>query len=121
MATDYDLLVIGAGTGGYVAAIRAAQLGLREEVARGRAESAAALQAMRAEVEASGRTLRDALLSGMGELTRLHQPQLDTIVGRLGASPESQARRLGEVRVTVEQQYAANIATCRDGHGPDRT
>jgi dihydrolipoamide dehydrogenase len=29
MATDYDLLVIGAGTGGYVAAIRAAQLGLR--------------------------------------------------------------------------------------------
>ena len=31
MATeyDYDVLVIGAGPGGYVAAIRAAQLGLR--------------------------------------------------------------------------------------------
>jgi len=29
MAEDYDLLVIGAGPGGYVAAIRAAQLGLR--------------------------------------------------------------------------------------------
>ena len=28
MASDFDLLVIGAGTGGYVAAIRAAQLGL---------------------------------------------------------------------------------------------
>ena len=28
MATDYDVVVIGAGTGGYVAAIRAAQLGL---------------------------------------------------------------------------------------------
>jgi dihydrolipoamide dehydrogenase len=28
MASDYDLIVIGAGTGGYVAAIRAAQLGL---------------------------------------------------------------------------------------------
>jgi DNA recombination protein RmuC len=81
--------------------------GLREEVARGRTESAAALQAMRAEVEASGRTLRDALLSGMGELTRLHQAQLDTIVGRLDASAESQARRLGELRVTVEQQLAA--------------
>jgi len=30
--TDYDLIVIGAGTGGYVAAIRAAQLGLRVAV-----------------------------------------------------------------------------------------
>ena len=29
MATQYDLVVIGAGTGGYVAAIRAAQLGLK--------------------------------------------------------------------------------------------
>ena len=28
-ATDFDLVVIGAGPGGYVAAIRAAQLGLR--------------------------------------------------------------------------------------------
>src|SRR5215475_13930523 len=28
MATEYDVVVIGAGTGGYVAAIRAAQLGL---------------------------------------------------------------------------------------------
>ena len=28
MANEYDLIVIGAGTGGYVAAIRAAQLGL---------------------------------------------------------------------------------------------
>jgi dihydrolipoyl dehydrogenase len=30
--TDYDVVVIGAGTGGYVAAIRAAQLGLRTAV-----------------------------------------------------------------------------------------
>ncbi|HEV8346643.1 MAG TPA: dihydrolipoyl dehydrogenase [Vicinamibacterales bacterium] len=29
MASDYDVIVIGAGTGGYVAAIRAAQLGLK--------------------------------------------------------------------------------------------
>src|SRR5215467_8826680 len=28
MANEYDVIVIGAGTGGYVAAIRAAQLGL---------------------------------------------------------------------------------------------
>ena len=32
MAHDYDVIVIGAGTGGYVAAIRAAQLGLRTAV-----------------------------------------------------------------------------------------
>ncbi|MBI3401697.1 MAG: dihydrolipoyl dehydrogenase [Acidobacteria bacterium] len=32
MANEYDLIVIGAGTGGYVAAIRAAQLGLRTAV-----------------------------------------------------------------------------------------
>src|SRR6185436_15940759 len=32
MANEYDLIVIGAGTGGYVAAIRAAQLGLRVAV-----------------------------------------------------------------------------------------
>jgi dihydrolipoamide dehydrogenase len=32
MANEYDVLVIGAGTGGYVAAIRAAQLGLRVAV-----------------------------------------------------------------------------------------
>ena len=32
MATEYDLIVIGAGTGGYVAAIRAAQLGLKTAV-----------------------------------------------------------------------------------------
>jgi dihydrolipoamide dehydrogenase len=32
MATSYDLVVIGAGTGGYVAAIRAAQLGLKVAV-----------------------------------------------------------------------------------------
>jgi dihydrolipoamide dehydrogenase len=32
MANDYDIIVIGSGTGGYVAAIRAAQLGLRTAV-----------------------------------------------------------------------------------------
>ncbi|HEY2432637.1 MAG TPA: dihydrolipoyl dehydrogenase [Vicinamibacterales bacterium] len=32
MANDYDLVVIGSGTGGYVAAIRAAQLGLKTAV-----------------------------------------------------------------------------------------
>jgi dihydrolipoamide dehydrogenase len=32
MANDYDVVVIGSGTGGYVAAIRAAQLGLRTAV-----------------------------------------------------------------------------------------
>src|SRR6059036_2839532 len=32
MANDYDVIVIGAGTGGYVAAIRAAQLGLQTAV-----------------------------------------------------------------------------------------
>ena len=32
MPTDYDVIVIGAGTGGYVAAIRAAQLGLKTAV-----------------------------------------------------------------------------------------
>ena len=31
-AVDYDLVVLGAGPGGYVAAIRAAQLGLRTAV-----------------------------------------------------------------------------------------
>ena len=33
---DYDVLVIGAGPGGYVAAIRAAQLGLKVACAEGR-------------------------------------------------------------------------------------
>ena len=32
MATEYDVVVVGAGTGGYVAAIRAAQLGLKVAV-----------------------------------------------------------------------------------------
>ncbi|RPJ84819.1 MAG: NAD(P)/FAD-dependent oxidoreductase, partial [Acidobacteria bacterium] len=32
MTNDYDVIVIGAGTGGYPAAIRAAQLGLRVAV-----------------------------------------------------------------------------------------
>ena len=32
MSTSYDILVVGAGPGGYVAAIRAAQLGLRVAV-----------------------------------------------------------------------------------------
>src|SRR5262252_7546153 len=32
MANEYDVIVIGAGTGGYVAAIRAAQLGLHVAV-----------------------------------------------------------------------------------------
>src|SRR3982750_2641401 len=32
MATEYDVVIIGAGTGGYVAAIRAAQLGLKVAV-----------------------------------------------------------------------------------------
>src|SRR5690348_9479943 len=32
MASEYDVIVIGSGTGGYVAAIRAAQLGLRTAV-----------------------------------------------------------------------------------------
>ena len=32
MANEYDIVVIGAGTGGYPAAIRAAQLGLRVAV-----------------------------------------------------------------------------------------
>ena len=33
---DYDVLIIGAGPGGYVAAIRAAQLGLKTACAEGR-------------------------------------------------------------------------------------
>ena len=32
MPNEYDVVVIGSGTGGYVAAIRAAQLGLRTAV-----------------------------------------------------------------------------------------
>ncbi len=36
MSDDYDLVVIGAGPGGYVAAIRAAQLGLRTAIVEGR-------------------------------------------------------------------------------------
>src|ERR687897_3013555 len=32
MSNEYDVVVIGAGTGGYVAAIRAAQLGLKTAV-----------------------------------------------------------------------------------------
>src|SRR5712691_12962609 len=32
MAREYDVVVVGAGTGGYVAAIRAAQLGLKVAV-----------------------------------------------------------------------------------------
>jgi dihydrolipoamide dehydrogenase len=32
VANEYDVVVIGAGTGGYVAAIRAAQLGLKVAV-----------------------------------------------------------------------------------------
>src|SRR5687768_17631466 len=32
MATGHDIIIIGAGTGGYVAAIRAAQLGLKVAV-----------------------------------------------------------------------------------------
>ena len=32
MATEYDLVVLGGGTGGYVAAIRASQLGLKVAV-----------------------------------------------------------------------------------------
>ena len=36
MADQYDLIVLGSGPGGYVAAIRAAQLGLRTACAEGR-------------------------------------------------------------------------------------
>lgn len=32
MATEYDVVILGGGTGGYVAAIRAAQLGLKTAV-----------------------------------------------------------------------------------------
>src|SRR5213593_3681074 len=32
MPTEYDVVIVGAGTGGYVAAIRAAQLGLKTAV-----------------------------------------------------------------------------------------
>ena len=32
MATQYDLIVLGSGPGGYVAAIRAAQLGLKTAI-----------------------------------------------------------------------------------------
>jgi len=38
----FDLVVIGAGPGGYVAAIRAAQLGLRVAVVRGTSREASA-------------------------------------------------------------------------------
>ena len=41
MADKYDLVVVGAGPGGYVAAIRAAQLGLKTAVRRARARRAA--------------------------------------------------------------------------------
>ena len=41
MANEYDVVVIGSGTGGYVAAIRAAQLGLRPRSSSGRRRSAA--------------------------------------------------------------------------------
>ena len=37
--TSYDVVVIGSGTGGYVAAIRAAQLGLKTAVVETRADA----------------------------------------------------------------------------------
>src|SRR5947207_1888562 len=54
MTRDYDVIVIGAGTGGYVAAIRAAQLGLTTAVV----EKQKALRARREIIVATGSTPR---------------------------------------------------------------
>ena len=53
---DYDVIAIGAGPGGYVAAIRCAQLGMKTACVDGR-EAAQFLTALRDQIEQPARLL----------------------------------------------------------------
>ena len=56
--TNYDVIVIGAGPGGYVAAIRAAQLGLKTACVESR-EAVTALKIIKEAIEDPTRLLID--------------------------------------------------------------
>src|SRR5436305_14344390 len=94
---DYDVLVIGAGPGGYVAAIRAAQLGLKTACAESRETlrgtclnvgcipSKALLHASELFEEAAHGTLAKwgVKTSGVGvDLDTMHSARKDAVKGR---------------------------------------
>jgi dihydrolipoamide dehydrogenase len=114
---DYDVLVIGAGPGGYVAAIRAAQLGLRTACAESREAlggtclnvgcipSKALLHASELFEEASHGTL-----AKFG--VKLGKVELD-----LGAMQGEKAKAVGELTGGIEFLFKKNKVTWLKGAG----
>jgi DNA recombination protein RmuC len=78
--------------------------GLRDELARARAEAAASAQAQRGELALSFRTLNDAVLAQLTSLARLQQEQLDAFSRRLKALVDSGEQRADLLRVTVDER-----------------
>ncbi len=81
-----------------------AEQGIKEEMARGRMESAASARQGREEAAGTLRLFSDSLLARMTEIAGLQKNQLDTFSQQLATLTAANETRLERMRATVEER-----------------
>ena len=79
---------------------------VKDEVARQREEAAAQARALREELSASLKSAGDSTVNSLGEIGKAQRGQLETFSGQLAKLIESNEKKLGELRNTVETKLA---------------
>ncbi|NLE74243.1 MAG: DNA recombination protein RmuC [Actinobacteria bacterium] len=77
---------------------------VREELGRSREEAAANARQVREEVAAGVKGLGDSVIRGVGELGAQQKAQFDTFATQLVSLTDTNEKRLGELRATVDDR-----------------
>jgi dihydrolipoyl dehydrogenase len=108
---DTQLLVIGGGPGGYIAAIRAAQLGIRTTLVEGEYLGGACLNV--------GCIPSKALIHLAGEFDRARRHAADNVLGIRAAAPSLDAARAMRWKDGVVRRLTGGVATLLRKHGAE--
>jgi dihydrolipoamide dehydrogenase len=108
---DTQLLVIGGGPGGYIAAIRAAQLGIRTTLVEGEYLGGACLNV--------GCIPSKALIHLAGEFDRARRHAADNVLGIRAAAPSLDAAQAMRWKDGVVRRLTGGVATLLRKHGAE--
>jgi DNA recombination protein RmuC len=79
---------------------------VKDEVARQREEAANQARELRKELGAALKSVSDSTVNSLGEIGRAQRGQLETFAGQLAKLVESNEKKLGELRTTVETKLS---------------
>lgn len=79
---------------------------VKDEIARQREETTAQARALREELGASQKSAGDSIVNSLGEIGKAQRGQLETFSSQLNRLIESNEKKLGELRNTVETKLA---------------